>query len=122
MEKGKMIATRDGFGDEIVEVGKENKNIYVVDVDIGKSCKTAAPKRSSSTIPATTLASRPCEARGALPGCSKNKGRRSPTGPGPLPKLAQNWPYSFPNGTIGRALRHVRSKQQCTPYERWEQL
>lgn len=41
MEKGKMIATRDGFGDEIVEVGKENKNIYVVDVDIGKSCKTA---------------------------------------------------------------------------------
>ena len=35
-----MIATRDGFGDEIVEVGKENKNIYVVDVDIGKSCKT----------------------------------------------------------------------------------
>lgn len=36
-----MIATRDGFGDEIVEVGKENKNIYVVDVDIGKSCKTA---------------------------------------------------------------------------------
>ena len=40
MEKGKMIATRDGFGDEIVEVGKENKNIYVVDVDIGKSCKT----------------------------------------------------------------------------------
>ena len=41
MEKGKMIATRDGFGDEIVEVGKENKDIYVVDVDIGKSCKTA---------------------------------------------------------------------------------
>lgn len=36
-----MIATRDGFGDEIVEVGKENKDIYVVDVDIGKSCKTA---------------------------------------------------------------------------------
>ena len=35
-----MIATRDGFGDEIVEVGRENKNIYVVDVDIGKSCKT----------------------------------------------------------------------------------
>ena len=34
------IATRDGFGKEIVELGKENKNIYVVDVDIGKSCKT----------------------------------------------------------------------------------
>lgn len=34
------IATRDGFGDEIVELGRENKNILVVDVDIGKSCKT----------------------------------------------------------------------------------
>lgn len=32
--------TRDGFGDEIVELGKDNKNIYIVDVDIGKSCKT----------------------------------------------------------------------------------
>ena len=37
-----MIATRDGFGDEIVELGRENKNICVVDVDIGKSCKTTA--------------------------------------------------------------------------------
>ncbi len=34
------IATRDGFGKAIVEAGLENKNIYVVDVDIGKSCKT----------------------------------------------------------------------------------
>lgn len=41
MEKGKFIATRDGFGDEIVEIGKQNKDVYVVDVDIGKSCKTA---------------------------------------------------------------------------------
>lgn len=41
MEKTKLIATRDGFGDEIVEIGRENKNVYVVDVDIGKSCKTA---------------------------------------------------------------------------------
>ena len=35
-----LIATRDGFGDEIVALGKENKNIFVVDADIGKSCKT----------------------------------------------------------------------------------
>ncbi|WP_029488246.1 transketolase family protein [Candidatus Epulonipiscium viviparus] len=34
------IATRDGYGDEILELGRENKNIYVVDCDIGKSCKT----------------------------------------------------------------------------------
>lgn len=40
MALGDMIATRDGFGDEIVEVGRENSNVYVVDADIGKSCKT----------------------------------------------------------------------------------
>lgn len=38
----KRIATRDGFGEAIVELGRENKNIYVVDIDIGKSCKTGA--------------------------------------------------------------------------------
>ncbi len=33
-------ATRDGFGEAIVDLGKEHSNIYVVDIDIGKSCKT----------------------------------------------------------------------------------
>ena len=33
-------ATREAFGDEIVELGKKNQNIFVVDIDIGKSCKT----------------------------------------------------------------------------------
>lgn len=33
-------ATREAFGEEIVRLGKKNKNIYVVDIDIGKSCKT----------------------------------------------------------------------------------
>ena len=39
-------ATRDGFGDEIVELGKENSSILVVDVDIGKSCKTGAFRKA----------------------------------------------------------------------------
>lgn len=34
-------ATRDGFGEEIVELGKANSDIYVIDVDISKSCKTS---------------------------------------------------------------------------------
>ena len=38
----KKIATRDGFGEAIVEVGKANPNVVVLDIDIGKSCKTAA--------------------------------------------------------------------------------
>lgn len=33
-------ATRDGFGEEILSLGKNNKDIYVIDVDIAKSCRT----------------------------------------------------------------------------------
>ena len=40
MSEKKMIATRDGFGKEIAELGKEDSNLVVVDIDIGKSCKT----------------------------------------------------------------------------------
>lgn len=40
MAIGDMIPTRNGFGDEILALGRENKAVYVVDADIGKSCKT----------------------------------------------------------------------------------
>ena len=40
MNLNKKTPTRNGFGDEIVALGKENRNILVVDADIGKSCKT----------------------------------------------------------------------------------
>ncbi len=40
MINNKAAATRDAYGDEILELGRENKSIYVVDCDIGKSCKT----------------------------------------------------------------------------------
>lgn len=42
LEKDILVkkATREAFGDVIVELGKKNENIYVVDIDIGKSCKT----------------------------------------------------------------------------------
>lgn len=33
-------ATREAFGDEIVRLGKDNKDIVVIDADIGSSCKT----------------------------------------------------------------------------------
>ncbi len=35
-------ALREAFGDEMLELGKENKDIYIVDADVGKSCKTLA--------------------------------------------------------------------------------
>lgn len=40
MENRKMIATREAYGEEILALGRENPDIYVVDCDIGKSCKT----------------------------------------------------------------------------------
>lgn len=33
-------ATRDGFGEEIAALGRDNEDICVIDIDIGKSCKT----------------------------------------------------------------------------------
>lgn len=41
-------ATRDGFGDEIVCIGKQNPNVMVLDVDIGKSCKTGEFRKQLS--------------------------------------------------------------------------
>lgn len=35
-------ATREGFGEEILKLGKANNNIVVIDADIGNSCKTTA--------------------------------------------------------------------------------
>jgi len=34
------IATRDAYGDEILKLGQANADIFVIDCDIGKSCKT----------------------------------------------------------------------------------
>lgn len=45
-------ATRDGFGDEIVALGRENPDVLVVDADIGKSCKTGAFRKE---LPAQSL-------------------------------------------------------------------
>ena len=42
----KIVPTRDGFGDEIIELGRENKDVLVVDADIGKSCKTGAFRKA----------------------------------------------------------------------------
>ena len=37
--KKESIATRDGFGDAILEAGENNKEIFVIVADSGKSCK-----------------------------------------------------------------------------------
>ena len=42
MEKKLGPATRDAYGDVLVELGKENPNVVVLDADLSKSTKTAA--------------------------------------------------------------------------------
>ncbi len=37
----KMMATRDGYGKALVELGKENESVVVLDADLSKSTKTA---------------------------------------------------------------------------------
>ena len=37
MSELKKVATRAGFGEEILKLGKENPDILVIDADIGKS-------------------------------------------------------------------------------------
>lgn len=47
-EELKNIATRDGFGEEVLKLGLENPEILIVDADIGKSCKTGAFRKELS--------------------------------------------------------------------------
>lgn len=42
MEKKLGPATRDAYGEALIELGKENPNIVVLDADLSKSTKTAA--------------------------------------------------------------------------------
>ena len=40
-----MKALREAFGDEILQLGREHPEVFVIDCDIGKSCKTTAFSR-----------------------------------------------------------------------------
>ena len=63
MNLDKKIPTRNGFGDEIVALGKENKNILVVDADIGKTRCLSTPVASvSAQHPLWLVAKRLCRA------------------------------------------------------------
>lgn len=48
MTEQKKIATRNGFGEEILKLGLENPDILIVDADIGKSCKTGDFRKALS--------------------------------------------------------------------------
>lgn len=49
MSELKKVATRAGFGEEILKLGKENPDILVIDADIGKSCKTGDFRKELSS-------------------------------------------------------------------------
>ena len=46
MADAKKRATREGMGEEIVLLGEENRNVVVIDADLGSSCKTDAFKKA----------------------------------------------------------------------------
>ena len=41
MDKNNLIATRQGYGEKLAELGKENKNIVVLDADLSEATKTS---------------------------------------------------------------------------------
>lgn len=45
MEEVKKVATRDSYGQTLVELGKENENIIVMDADLAEATKTAYFKK-----------------------------------------------------------------------------
>ena len=49
MSELKKVATRAGFGEEILKLGQENPDILVIDADIGKSCKTGDFRKELSS-------------------------------------------------------------------------
>ena len=49
MSELKKVATRAGFGEAILKLGKENPDILVIDADIGKSCKTGDFRKELSS-------------------------------------------------------------------------
>lgn len=49
MSELKKVATRAGFGEEILKLGKENPDILIIDADIGKSCKTGDFRKELSS-------------------------------------------------------------------------
>ena len=49
MSELKKVATRAGFGEEILKLGKETPDILVIDADIGKSCKTGDFRKELSS-------------------------------------------------------------------------
>ena len=49
MSELKKVATRAGFCEEILKLGKENPDILVIDADIGKSCKTGDFRKELSS-------------------------------------------------------------------------
>ena len=46
MSEVKKIATRDSYGNALVEVGKENPNVVVLDADLAAATKTGVFKKA----------------------------------------------------------------------------
>ena len=46
MAEKKMVATREGYGEALLELGAENPNVVVLDADLAAATKTAVFKKA----------------------------------------------------------------------------
>ena len=47
MSEVKKIATRESYGNALIEIGKENPNLVVLDADLAAATKTVCSRRYS---------------------------------------------------------------------------
>ena len=50
MKEEKKIATRQSYGEELADLGKENKDIVVLDADLSSATKTGILQKSSQSV------------------------------------------------------------------------
>ena len=50
MSEVKKIATRDSYGNTLVELGKEHENLVVLDADLAGATKTAIFKKAFRSV------------------------------------------------------------------------
>ena len=68
MSEVKKIATRDSYGNALVELGKEHENLVVLDADLAAATKTGMFKKAFPESVISTVVSQRCNMMGIAAG------------------------------------------------------
>ena len=55
MSEVKKIATRESYGNALIELGKEHENLVVLDADLAAATKTGMFKKVSQNVTSTVV-------------------------------------------------------------------